>query len=379
MNTRAALSLACLAYAGFAFAQADPAEQMQRQLEERDQLIRDLQRRVEVLEQKAQTQSQNNAPAAANPSGTAADPRADPQRATSQSAPLATDRPDSSDVGEDETVRALERTLVREGGLVLPPGSVEVEPGLVYTFRGSRGLGIVSLSSGAQIANQDLKQDRLDAIATVRAGLPWGTQAEIRLPYAWTRQETSTAALGLSQTDQHSAWGDAELQLTKQLIAEHNRTPALLASVNWKSASGEFDPGRPSAGYGFPSIQAGLTAVKRQDPLVFFGGVSYIGYWSRNYGGNDIEPGDGVGIRFGAVLAASPDTSLRAALDLSRYGNARLNGTSVPGSDLVVGVLELGASTLLTAKTLIDFSVGVGITPDAPDIRIGLSLPIRLN
>jgi len=34
---------------------------------------------------------------------------------------------------------------------------------------------------------------------------------------------------------------------------------------------------------------------------------------------------------------------------------------------------------LLTAKTLVDLSLGIGITPDAPDFRIGLSLPIRFN
>jgi hypothetical protein len=379
VNTRAALLLACLAFPGFAFAQANPAEEMQRQLEERDQLIRDLQRRVEALEQKVQAQSSNTPGATHRPDSSGAAETAAPQAGTSQAAPRPAVQSEPSDVAEDETARALERTLVREGGLVLPPGSVEVEPSLLYTFRGSRGLGIVSLPSGAQIADNDLKQDRLEAIAAVRAGLPWGAQAGIRLPYVWTRAEASTAALGLSQTDQHSAWGDVELELTKQLIEEHGRIPALLASVNWKPVTGDFEPGRLSAGHGFPSIQAGLTAVKRQDPLVFFGGVSYIGYQSHNYSGNDIEPGDGAALRFGAILAASPDTSLRASIELSRYGNTRLNGASVPGSDLVLGVLELGVSTLLTDKTLIDFNLGVGITSDAPDFRIGLSLPMRFK
>ena len=366
MNTRVALMLACLACPGFAFAQTDPAE-LQRELEQRDQLIRDLQQRVEALEQKVQAQSQNTLAATT------------PQTAATQPAPRTPDQPESPDAAEDETARALERTLVREGGLVLPAGSIEVEPGLLYTFRGTSGLGIVPLPSGAQIADNDLKQDRLDAIAAVRAGLPWGMQAEIRMPYVWTREQFSSAALGLSRTDRHSAWGDVELQLTKQFVTEHGRIPALLASVDWKPATGDFDPNRLSAGYGFPSIQVGLTAVKRQDPLVFFGGVSYVGYQSHSYSGNDIEPGDGVGLRFGAILAASPDTSVRAALNLSRYGKTQLNGAGVPGSELVVGVLELGVSTLLSAKTLIDFSLGVGITPDAPDLRMGLSLPIRFN
>src|SRR3954467_11279075 len=104
MNTRAALLLACLAHPGLVFAQADPAEEMQRQLEQRDQLIRDLQRRVEVLEQKLQAQTPATGAAAAN----APDSTAGAQAAMPQSSP-SPDQPESSGVAEDETARALER------------------------------------------------------------------------------------------------------------------------------------------------------------------------------------------------------------------------------------------------------------------------------
>jgi hypothetical protein len=134
-----------------------------------------------------------------------------------------------------------------------------------------------------------------------------------------------------------------------------------------------------SVGSGFPSLQAAVTAVKRQDPVVFFTGVSYTAFRTRAFDGSDVRPGNGIGLRFGAILAASPETSLRAGLDLNRNQATRLNGRSVPGSDAMSAIVELGLSTLVYPNTLLDLSVGFGVTPDAPDLRIGVALPIRFR
>ena len=356
MSARAALFVAALGFPGFALGQTPPSEEMKRELDQRDEVIRDLQQRVEALEQ----QLHKSEPRTASPH---------PRKS----------EPDDAGAEEDETARALERALVREGGFLLPQGSFELEPRILYTYRAERGLAIVSSPSGAQVTERDSKQDRLEGALAFRAGLPWRLQAELRVPYAWTREETSAAALGLSQTEQRSGRGDIELQLSRQFLGERGAIPALLGSLTWNTGNGEFEVGRLSAGTGFPSIQAALTAVKRQDPFVFFGSLSYTAYRSREYGGNDIDPGNGVGLRFGAILAASPETSLRAGLDFSRTTDTRLDEASIPGSSAVSAVLELGLSTLLSRRTLLDLSVGVGMTPDAPDLRIGLSLPIRLN
>jgi hypothetical protein len=77
------------------------------------------------------------------------------------------------------------------------------------------------------------------------------------------------------------------------------------------------------------------------------------------------------------VLAASPETSLRATFELSRFARTRIAGADVAGSDATVGILELGLAKVLTRRTLLDVSLGIGLTPDAPDFRVRLALPIR--
>lgn len=375
------LGFGCLVLSLAAIADADPSV-LHRKLQESEATVRDLQKRVEILERLVG----NRTPTPAARSTTIhPDPKLDGQLAARpsniQTAPVSSPEAPSSTskIEEDETVRALERALVREGGFLLPRGSFELEPRLQYSYRGTRGLGIVSVPSGLQIVNRETKHDRFEGTLGLRAGLPWAAQAELRVPYVWTQQTGSAAAVGFSESQRQSGLGDAELQVTKQLIGERGNHPALLASLNLKTTSGHFSPGRLSSGSGFVSWQGAITAVKRQDPLVFVGSVSYIGFRSREFNDSKMDPGDGIGIRFSTILAASPETSLRAGLDFSRYGKTRINGTGVPGSDLVNGVIELGVSTLLSSHTLLDLNVGFGVTPDAPNLRISMSLPIRAD
>ena len=346
---------------GLLFAARDAAAQA----DNRDALIQELRQRVEALEKKLEEK-----PTAPPPQ--AAPPAESPKPVAPPAKPSA-----SEEAGrEDEGTRALERTLVREGGLVLPRGALEVEPRLQYTYRGSEGLGILTTGAGAQVAQQDVRRDEVEASLGIRIGLPASFQAEMRIPYVWLDENRTTSST-LSDSRRVSGWGDLELGLAKQLLVERRGSFGLLGSVNWKSVSGNHELGRLSPGSGFPQLQAALTAVKREDPLVFFGAGSYTRIFERDRSGSRVDPGDTVGVKAGALLAASPETSLRAALDLSRSARARIDGVGIPGSDATVGVVELGLATLLTRRTLLDINLGIGITPDAPDLRLRLSLPIR--
>jgi hypothetical protein len=339
-DPRFLVALLALLLAREAFAQADP----------RDALIEELRRRIDVLEQRLE-------PKAA--------PKPTPKPAASEEAGRA-----------DEGARALERTLVRTGGLVLPKGTYELEPRLQYTYRSVVGLQIVTIGAASQIAPQDVSRNDLEASLGLRAGLPWSMQGEIRVPYVYAYEDRAT--VGVSRESEHaSGWGDVELTLAKQFLDERRGRPAVLGSLSWKSVTGEHELGGISPGSGFPQLQAALTAVMRQDPLVFFGTASYAYVFERERSGSDVDPGDSIGIKLGAILAASPDTSLRVAFDYTRAGRARVAGASVAGSDATEGILELGLAALLGARALLDLELGIGVTPDAPDFRLRLALPMR--
>jgi hypothetical protein len=371
-------------------AQPDAREALQ---EQQMRIIQEQQRRIEALEkeigQRPAPPAQPAAepapqpavappppppPAAEAPKPEAPKPDAPKPEARKPEAPAPTE---SEEAGvADEGARALERALVREGGLVLPRGVTEVEPRLQYTYRGIQGLNLVTINGAAQVAPQDLRRNEFEASVAVRRGLRGSLQVEARLPYVWIDQNRATAS-ALGESERTSGWGDIELSLTKQLATA--RRGGVLGSLMWKSASGNHEAGRLSPGSGFHQLQAGVTAVTREDPLVFFLAPSYSWVFEREKNGTNVDPGDTIGLKAGTLLAASPETSLRASFELTRSGRTRIAGADVPGSDTTVGILEVGLAKTLSRRTLLDVQLGMGLTPDAPDFRIRLAVPIRFG
>jgi hypothetical protein len=278
----------------------------------------------------------------------------------------------------EEGERALERALTRQSVFVLPAGAYELEPGIEYTYRASDQLEIVNTSGGAQVARQDVKQDRLETRLTLRAGLPHGSHVEVRVPYVFLREDRSTAGQS-GETVHESGLGDLQIGFTKQLAEERPAQPGLLASLTWRVPTGDFRLGEPSTGSGFHALQGALTLVKRQDPLVLFGTGSYTWVRERRHNGADIDPGDSIGLKLGTILAASPRTAIRGAFELMRSGRTTVNGSGVPGSDAAVATLQFGLATILSKRSLLDIELKVGLTPDSPDFALAVSVPFRFQ
>ncbi len=310
---RALLAFAALAVAGHGAGLAQTTIELERLILDRDVEIERLQRRIQMLQEDA-----------AKPAD-----------------------------ADDETNRALERALVQQGALLLPRGTYELEPQLSY-------------------AHWDRSRSTLrhegDAALSFRAGLPMELQLQLRVPYV----HVSTAA------GSETAPGDIDVALSRQFGRESSSLPGLVGSVGWRARTGKdpFEVDIPTGG-GFDVAQAGLTALKRHDPLVYYGGLSYASPVSREVGGANIAPGDTLGVRMGAVLAARPDTSVNLGLSLAFVGAARVDDRRVPESDTVLGTLQLGVATVLTRRLMLNLSADVRVTGEVPDFRLNAALPIR--
>jgi hypothetical protein len=117
--------------------------------------------------------------------------------------------------------------------------------------------------------------------------------------------------------------------------------------------------------------------VKSQDPIVFFGGLNYLARLLEDISAGRLDPGDGVALRLGTALAASPYTSLRFAVSYTLAGKTSLDGLDIAGSDTRDASFEIGGGTVISDTTLLDFSATIGITDDAPDFQFAISLPTR--
>jgi hypothetical protein len=139
-DPRTSITLLAFLLASEAFPQTDSSSQT----DTRDAVVDELRRRIELLEKRLEERPAPP-PLAPKPPAVPAPP---PKPAASEKAGR-----------EDEEARALERTLVRTGGLVLPKGTFEFEPRLQFSYRGSEGLGIVSAGGVGQVADQDISRN----------------------------------------------------------------------------------------------------------------------------------------------------------------------------------------------------------------------------
>ncbi len=281
------------------------------------------------------------------------------------------------EVGQEEIDRALERALVQTGALLLPVGMIEVDSGFTYTRREDEAPLLVMNGEQPLAAVNERRRNEIEAGMTLRLGLPFDSQLEVEMPQRY-EQVSNVARVGFTgavETDRSGmGFGDVSVGFAKGLLRERGWRPDLIGRVRWDSDTGQTDDGVP-LGSGFHEFTGSLTAVKRQDPLVFVGTASY----TTTLEDDGVAPGDEIGLSLGTVLAASPQTSLRFFLAQSFADELEVDGQEFPGSDQVSTSLILGASSVLAPQILLDFTAGIGLTEDAPDYSIHVSVPIRFS
>ncbi|NEX94101.1 transporter, partial [Caulobacter sp. 17J65-9] len=285
--------------------------------------------------------------------------------------------PGSFAVDDAAAERALERTLVATGALLLPANSFEVQPSVQYGWLEADAPVLVNQDGNQLIGRQRVKTEAVEAALALRFGLPWESQIEFNIPYTW-RDVTRVTSVDFSDLLESrldgDGWGDLGVGLSKVLVREKGRRPDVIAAINWNSTTGTTD-GDFRFGSDFDELSASLTAVKRADPLVWVGTLSY----ENTFEAHDVTPGDQIGLSLGAVLAVTPTTSLRFNIDQNWVSETKFRGNGVPGSDTTIATLNLGASAVLTKRALLDVTVGVGLTEAAPDYTFGIALPIRFD
>jgi hypothetical protein len=187
----------------------------------------------------------------------------------------------------------------------------------------------------------------------------------------------------LHAVNEGSGFGDVEVSLSHQLLHEKDWRPDLVGAVSWR-----FDTGRDPFRSAVPSLATGsgtselgvrLTAVKSSDPMVFYSTLAYAHPRSVNESFGRVSLGDGLRWDMGAILAVNPATSLVFGLSQDFRTKTQVDGQSIPGSDTLAASLQLGVDRVLFRNLLLDVSLGVGLTRDAPDYVFQISTPIRLR
>jgi opacity protein-like surface antigen len=298
---------------------------------------------------------------------------------------------------------------LQAGGVLTPKGMLVVEPSFTYsqsgvnrfTFRGSE---IVETVLIGVVEAEDADRDFYEAALTLRYGVTNRLEVEARIPGVYRDDRVGTTA-NLAGTDVEfeesldgSGLGDIEAAVHYQINQGGAGIPYVVANLRAKfpTGRGPFDVDRDPfgietelpTGSGFYSIEPSLTFIYPSDPVVLFANIGYLFNLERDVdktiGGQEIgevDPGDSIRFGFGFSFAVneSMSFSLGYSQDLIQKTETEVNGVTTKAEKLTVGSISIGVAHRLTDWMSIDVGTSFGVTSDAPDVSLGVRLPIRLQ
>ena len=319
-------------------------ELLRAQLAARQAINEELSRRISTLEQLLAAQSKTSGPVSSGLDASFPKPPADAPRG--------------------DAITAIEEALVSKGLALMPSGSL----------RGTSSITWAHSGAGNNRADSEVLG------LTLETGLPWGMAVAVSAPYIWRNFASGT----------NNGVGDPSISVAKKLSNESGAIPSIILRLSYTHDGGKDPFTVPSVASGFRAVGVSLSAVKRFDPLVFYGNISYGHAFPKSVTIRDkgtsavlfqgrIAPGDAYGLGMGVSLAATPEIALDAGLSFSFANSSRfdaLNTAIFPGRS-TAGYLNLGTSILLTRSLSLSIGAAAGVTRDASDFVFSVALPYR--
>jgi hypothetical protein len=387
------------------------------EISRQNKMLSEQQRRLDLLEQRltgvAQVAQQAREVQLSVVDSSAAEPNAtrSSTRVRVGEPPRDSDRP--------PTVAVLDQ----RGSVVTKRGELVAELGFDYT-RADRNRAVfrgVELLESVLVGIFDINESRQDIVtgsASVRYGLTDRFEIGARVPWIYRSDKLITAPVpGSTNNDpartidnsvSGSGLGDIELTARYQINDGGRNVPFLIANLQATLPTGRdpFSVERDelgvaqevSTGAGFLGITPSITAILPSEPAVLFGTVGYTFNLSKDIETRippvqieRIEPGDQINVSAGIGLALNERTSLNFG-----YNHAWSFGTTTAvrrldersgepvgelfkttTRDLQIGRFLFGVSHKFSKNLQINWSVEVGATEDAPDLKTSLRIPFR--
>jgi len=379
------------------------------------------QRRMDEMDQRL-TSLANTPPAgalaAAAPPGTAGTPAAATASATAGPAIQVGEPP--ADADRAPTVAVLDQ----QGSVVTRRGQLIGELGFDYT-RADRNRAIfrgVELIETVLVGVFDINESRQDILtgsAALRYGVSDRLEIGMRVPFIYRADKFVTGPVAGSTNNDDArtidnsvngaGLGDIEVTARYQLNNGGHNTPFLIANLQAVIPTGRdpFSVRRDdngvarqiATGAGFWGISPSITAILPSEPAVLFGTLGYTFNLGQNVDTrippvqiDRIEPGDQINISAGIGLALNERTSLNFGYNHAwsfgtrttvrqldeRSGEPTGAALSNRSRDLQIGRFLFGVSHRFSDAMQVNWTVEVGATEDAPDVRTSLRIPLAL-
>ncbi|USA47185.1 hypothetical protein NDN11_03390 [Acinetobacter sp. C26M] len=259
---------------------------------------------------------------------------------------------------------------------------------LDYTYYRDSRLDLALNDSNSSLSRLRIEEDANHTLTntfTVQYGLLDNVTLSASLPFVAKKDllnDQTTAGLG--DINFGARWEPFPLK--------QGRLPLVLfGSLSSKTGDSPYEVGATelSTGKGYYSVGAGASTRKYIDPVVLFASVS-TSYGLKESGLNQLrgerilesfDPGLSGGFSFGFAYSFNYDVSLTMSYQQSFNTGAKFyfkDNSSYQSADQSSAMLSFALGVRVSPETIVNGTVGIGLTEDAPDVSLGLSFPLDI-
>ncbi|WP_035358654.1 putative pilus system protein FilC [Acinetobacter calcoaceticus] len=357
-------------------------------------------------DQVAQTEAQNTAVVSeASTPATGSTQEASSAPTTEVAAPESATAP--ANTGADQAATALQKKegdATQETNLqevftsnerqysLIKRGVISAYYDLDYTYYRDTRIDLALADDSSQLNRLRIEEDANHTLTnsfTVQYGLLDNLTFSATVPFvAKSEIVRDTTAAGLGDISFGARWEPFPLK--------QGRLPLVLfGNVSTKTGDSPYEIGLDelSTGKGYYSVGVGASTRKYIDPVVLFASAS------ANYGFKEtgldqargsgakgpriltsFDPGISGGFSFGFAYSFNYDVSLTMSYQQSFNMDAEFefnNGDeSYKSPDQSSAMLSFALGVRVSPETIVNGTVGIGLTEDAPDVSLGLSFPL---
>jgi hypothetical protein len=311
---------------------------------------------------------------------------------------------------EQKAARPL--TAISDKGAISagPQFRLVIEPSFEYDHISSQnvalsGFTIFEAILIGTVVVEKLKRDIYLPAMTVRLGYK-DAEFSMKVPYLF-RQDTAVypqpggSGAVVQKGFADSDIGDLQPYFYYHLIREGKWRPwvpdtILRVGMNFPTGKDPFNLNREQVpglglvptefptGTGMWGTTVGATFVKSADPAILFLSVAYFYNFSRDVGFagspaidyGTIKLGNSFEYNLGFILALQEKFSINFALNQRIVGKTTRNGQNLPDTSINAVAFNIGATYVVNPRFSLDFLVGIGLTPDAPDVSLLVRMPM---
>ncbi|MBI4753951.1 MAG: transporter [Betaproteobacteria bacterium] len=325
--------------------------------------------------------------------------------------------PPAGSGGEVQRSRGTDVLVQQEHGLF--DRRFTLETGLSYTRYDRRQLVLsgLLLVDAIFLGEINLDQSRSNLWTfdvTGRYGVSDAMVVDFNLPFIYRSNQFMSGGVGGVAASMSEATlttgprlGDASIGAGFHMLREAAGRPDVVGSVRLRMPSGQHPfgvkthkpdanndslsvPQRIPTGNGVWSATFLASVLKSSDPLMLFANLGYQHNFKRHFDDissapnvvspGEVKLGDAVQWGMGVALAMNEKTSLSLAFSqtVSRATRTRQDGagwSKVIGSEANSAMFSAGLTHALNERMSLVATVGLGLTPDAPDFTVGLKFP----